>query len=45
MPVLELVEHALNRVVIVCKRFAHAVGKAHVVDQLAQAFAREFEMV
>lgn len=45
MPVLDLVEHALHRLVIVNQRIANARGKACVMDELAQALARETEVI
>ena len=45
MPVLDLVEHALHRVVIVNQRIANARGKACVMDEFTQAFARETEVI
>ena len=44
VPVLQLVEHCLDGFVVVRQRLANALRKARIVDQLAQAFAREFEV-
>ena len=44
MPVLKLVEHRLNGIVIVRQRFTNTIRKARVIDKLAQAFSRETQV-
>ena len=45
MAVLDLVEHALHSLIVVNQRIANTVGKPRVMDELAQALARETEVV
>ena len=44
MPVLELVEHAFNGIVVMGERVAHAVRQTGIVDQLAQALPRKLQV-
>ena len=45
VPVLEFVEHRFDGVVVMGKRLADTSGQARVLDQLAQARARERQMI
>lgn len=45
MPVLDFVEHRLYRIVVVNQRFADAIGKARVMNELAQALTGESQVV
>ena len=38
---INLVEHRLHSIVIMRERFPHALGKTRIIDEIAQAFARE----
>ena len=42
--VLEFIEHRFDGVVVMSKRLADTSGQARVLDQLAQACARERHM-
>ena len=43
--VLEFVEHRSDRLVVLRKRFADTRRQARVVDQVAQALARESQVI
>ena len=45
VPVFDLVEHRLDRLVIVRERLAHAGGQTRIAHELAQALACQAEMV
>ncbi len=42
---LELVEHALNRFVIVCERFAYAGRQACIVDKFSKTFTGQRQVI
>ena len=41
---LQLVQHCLDRLIVVCKGFAYAVRQARIVDQFAQAFTGKIQV-
>jgi hypothetical protein len=41
MSMVQLVEHGLNRLVVVRQRLSNAVRETGVIDQVAQALARK----
>ena len=45
MTVLEFVEHAFNRIVIMREGFTHTVRKPRIVDQITQTLARERQVI